>query len=77
MSRVVSMLTGDLEVSKVSSRPSYLTDWQFKEITGNNVSTEEFSGRVTQSTGSRGVPAGNIQTHSSEILLDSSFPEGR
>ena len=28
MSRVVSILTGDLEVSKVSSRPSYLTDWQ-------------------------------------------------
>ncbi|XP_078176433.1 putative LRR receptor-like serine/threonine-protein kinase At1g56130 [Carex rostrata] len=77
MSRVVSMLTGDLEVNKVSSRPSYLTDWQFKEITGNNFSTEEISGRVTQSTGSRGVPADGIPSHSSEISLDSSFPEGR
>ncbi|XP_078153567.1 putative LRR receptor-like serine/threonine-protein kinase At1g56140 [Carex rostrata] len=28
MSRVVSILTGDLEVRKVISRPSYLTDWQ-------------------------------------------------
>ncbi|KAL3609716.1 hypothetical protein D5086_000736 [Populus alba] len=35
MSRVVAMLTGDIEVSAVTSKPSYLTDWDFKDITGN------------------------------------------
>ena len=35
MSRVVTMLTGDIEVSHVTSKPSYLTDWDFKDITGN------------------------------------------
>ncbi|GLT28500.1 hypothetical protein SLA2020_034260 [Shorea laevis] len=36
MSRVVAMLAGDLEVSPVSSKPSYLTDWNFKDITVSN-----------------------------------------
>ena len=35
MSRVVAMLTGDIEVSAVTSKPSYLTDWDFKDITSN------------------------------------------
>ncbi|KAK6932000.1 Protein kinase domain [Dillenia turbinata] len=33
MSRVVAMLTGDIEVKAVTSKPSYLTDWNFKDIT--------------------------------------------
>ncbi|KAF9587454.1 hypothetical protein IFM89_002635 [Coptis chinensis] len=32
MSRVVGMLTGDIQVSTVVSKPSYLTDWQFNDI---------------------------------------------
>ncbi|KAK6931996.1 Protein kinase domain [Dillenia turbinata] len=35
MSRVVAMLTGDVEVSAVTSKPSYLTDWNFKDITSS------------------------------------------
>jgi hypothetical protein len=77
MSRVVSMLTGDSDVSRIASRPSYLTDWQFKEISENNFSTEEFSRPTTQSSGSRGVNAGISQPHSSEVLLDSVIYEGR
>ncbi|KAG5249509.1 LRR receptor serine/threonine-protein kinase [Salix suchowensis] len=34
MSRVVAMLAGDIEVSPVKSKPSYLTDMDFKDITG-------------------------------------------
>ncbi|KAJ6705339.1 PROMASTIGOTE SURFACE ANTIGEN PROTEIN PSA [Salix purpurea] len=34
MSRVVAMLAGDIEVSTVKSKPSYLTDMDFKDITG-------------------------------------------
>lgn len=33
MSRVVAMLSGDVEVSTVTSRPGYLTDWKFNDTT--------------------------------------------
>ncbi|KAK9267229.1 hypothetical protein L1049_009651 [Liquidambar formosana] len=33
MSRVVAMLAGDIEVRAVTTKPSYLTDWDFKDIT--------------------------------------------
>ncbi|KAL0731489.1 hypothetical protein Bca4012_027583 [Brassica carinata] len=33
MSRVVAMLSGDVEVSDVTSKPGYLTDWRFDDIT--------------------------------------------
>ncbi|GAU32796.1 hypothetical protein TSUD_152450 [Trifolium subterraneum] len=32
MSRVVAMLSGDIEVSDVTSRPGYLTDWKFDDV---------------------------------------------
>ncbi|KAL9452969.1 hypothetical protein AB3S75_008708 [Citrus x aurantiifolia] len=35
MSRVVAMLAGDIEVGTVISKPSYLTDWDFKDITAS------------------------------------------
>ncbi|XVE88512.1 hypothetical protein DITRI_Ditri19aG0075100 [Diplodiscus trichospermus] len=35
MSRVVAMLAGDIQVSSVITRPSYLTDWHFKDLTGS------------------------------------------
>ncbi|GKV44314.1 hypothetical protein SLEP1_g51506 [Rubroshorea leprosula] len=35
MSRVVTMLAGDIEASPVASKPSYLTDWDFKDITSS------------------------------------------
>ncbi|GLT87780.1 hypothetical protein SLE2022_058420 [Rubroshorea leprosula] len=33
MSRVVAMLSGDTKVSRVTSKPGYLTDWRFDDIT--------------------------------------------
>ncbi|KAK7313194.1 hypothetical protein VNO77_37694 [Canavalia gladiata] len=33
MSRVVAMLSGDVEVSTVTSKPGYLTDWKFEDVT--------------------------------------------
>ncbi|XP_034914857.2 probable LRR receptor-like serine/threonine-protein kinase At1g56140 [Populus alba] len=39
MSRVVAMFNGDIEVSTVTSKPSYLTDIDFKDIT-SSFSTE-------------------------------------
>ncbi|XP_058071781.1 probable LRR receptor-like serine/threonine-protein kinase At1g56140 isoform X5 [Magnolia sinica] len=35
MSRVVAMLSGDVKVSSVTSRPSYLTLWQFNDLTNS------------------------------------------
>ncbi|GMY39563.1 probable LRR receptor-like serine/threonine-protein kinase At1g56140 isoform X4, partial [Fagus crenata] len=34
MSRVVAMLSGDIEVNTVTSRPGYLTDWKFDDTSG-------------------------------------------
>ncbi|XP_031270055.1 probable LRR receptor-like serine/threonine-protein kinase At1g56140 [Pistacia vera] len=35
MSRVVNMLTGDLEIGDVTLKPSYLTDWNFNDETSS------------------------------------------
>ncbi|KAG5001071.1 hypothetical protein JHK87_022143 [Glycine soja] len=32
MSRVVAMLSGDIEVSTVTSKPGYLSDWKFEDV---------------------------------------------
>nr|XP_023912815.1 probable LRR receptor-like serine/threonine-protein kinase At1g56140 [Quercus suber] len=41
MSRVVAMLTGDIEVGIVTSKLSYLTDWNFKDRTSSFLSEED------------------------------------
>ncbi|XP_010480181.1 PREDICTED: probable LRR receptor-like serine/threonine-protein kinase At1g56140 [Camelina sativa] len=46
MSRVVAMLSGDVEVSDVTSKPGYLTDWRFDDTTGSSL-----SGFQTKDTG--------------------------
>ncbi|BFG32556.1 hypothetical protein CerSpe_188300 [Prunus speciosa] len=33
MSRVVAILSGEIEASTVMSKPSYLADWDFKDVT--------------------------------------------
>lgn len=33
MSRVVAMLSGDIEVTAVATKPAYLTDWKFSDST--------------------------------------------
>ncbi|ESQ29848.1 hypothetical protein EUTSA_v10011215mg [Eutrema salsugineum] len=38
MSRVVAMLSGDVEVSDVTSKPGYLTDWRFDDTTNSSLS---------------------------------------
>lgn len=35
MSRVVAMLAGDIELGVVTAKPSYLTDWDFEDITNS------------------------------------------
>ncbi|KAL9684537.1 hypothetical protein QQ045_021978 [Rhodiola kirilowii] len=40
MSRVISMLSGDIQISSVISKPSYLTDYDYNDIT-NSFQSEE------------------------------------
>lgn len=47
MSRVVAMLTGDIEVTPVASKPSYLTDWDFKDVTASFVTEGTSSSMVS------------------------------
>ena len=41
MSHIVAMLAGDIEVGNVTSKPSYLTDWNFKDVTSSFLSEED------------------------------------
>ena len=41
MSRVVAMLEGDIEVSTVASKPSYLTDWDVNEEGASGLLSED------------------------------------
>ncbi|XP_022851209.1 probable LRR receptor-like serine/threonine-protein kinase At1g56140 isoform X3 [Olea europaea var. sylvestris] len=45
MSRVVSMLSGDIEVPPVTSKPGYLTDWKFRDATTFMSNTESSTSR--------------------------------
>lgn len=50
MSRVVGMLSGDIEVATVTSKPGYLTDWKFDDISGINSMTIDMSTKGTDSS---------------------------
>nr|XP_007163965.1 hypothetical protein PHAVU_L001300g [Phaseolus vulgaris]XP_007163966.1 hypothetical protein PHAVU_L001300g [Phaseolus vulgaris]ESW35959.1 hypothetical protein PHAVU_L001300g [Phaseolus vulgaris]ESW35960.1 hypothetical protein PHAVU_L001300g [Phaseolus vulgaris] len=50
MSRVVAMLSGDMEVSSVTTKPGYLTDWNFEDVSSfitNITSYENSPSRAT------------------------------
>ncbi|CAL8148924.1 unnamed protein product [Prunus armeniaca] len=49
MSRVVAMLSGDIEVSTVMSKPSYLTDWDFKDVTTSSFLLDDDAPPSTES----------------------------
>ncbi|KAL5977026.1 hypothetical protein ACLOJK_021364 [Asimina triloba] len=49
MSRVVAMLSGNIEVSSVTSRPGYIADWQL-EKEGNSFMTSDGSREMTATT---------------------------
>ncbi|KAJ6714257.1 PROMASTIGOTE SURFACE ANTIGEN PROTEIN PSA [Salix viminalis] len=53
MSRVVAMLAGDIEVSAVTSKPGYLTDWDFKDITGTFTTENTRASSISEASKSR------------------------
>jgi hypothetical protein len=76
MSRVVAMLAGDIEVGIVTSKPSYLTDCNFKDITSNFLSEEDRKQRGDNSNTNRQLgdpipsPVNVIETMSDGIIGD-------
>nr|CAJ86314.1 H0525G02.11 [Oryza sativa] len=70
MSRVASMLAGDVEVPDVLTKPSYITEWQIK---GGNTSfaNSAVSGQSSSAPGSASEQQG------SSLFLNSVIPEGR
>jgi hypothetical protein len=71
MSRVVAILSSDAEVTEIVSKPSYLTEWEFKDLASHNFSTNKFSGSKETS--------GNVTSYSysSDVLKDSLIQDGR
>ncbi|KAE8722922.1 putative LRR receptor-like serine/threonine-protein kinase [Hibiscus syriacus] len=53
MSRVVAMLAGDIEVSTVTTKPSYITDWYYKDITGSFMNEESQTSNASDHSGSK------------------------
>lgn len=66
MSRVVTMLSGDIEVATVTTRPSYLTDWRFDDVTTNVTDVDHTS------TSNKGTD--NINCSSKTITTDPQSP---
>ena len=50
MSRVVAMFTGDIEVVNVTSKPSYLTYYGYKDISGTFTSEDSQTSFITGET---------------------------
>ncbi|KAK9155256.1 hypothetical protein Sjap_002736 [Stephania japonica] len=59
MSRVVAMLLGDIEVSTVTSKPPYLSDWEFNDV----ISFSSDKSRTSMST-NKGLSTSTSDSHS-------------
>ncbi|KAG8043492.1 hypothetical protein GUJ93_ZPchr0458g22280 [Zizania palustris] len=69
MSRVVSMLTGDMEVTEAVMKPSYISEWQIK---GGNTSFMN-----SNVGGESSSVSGPTSQQASSAFLSSIIPEGR
>ncbi|OMO83189.1 hypothetical protein CCACVL1_11528 [Corchorus capsularis] len=52
-SRVVALLAGEFEVSSVTVKPSYLTDWDFKDTTGSFIIEDTLTSFVSSNNNIR------------------------
>ncbi|XP_076894139.1 putative LRR receptor-like serine/threonine-protein kinase At1g56130 [Bidens hawaiensis] len=87
MSRVTTMLSGDIEIPVVKTKPSYLTDWDFDDITNafddeepmpsENTTMMTTTATTTTNTTSTGVDLMSLPIMLSEVIRKASFREGR
>ncbi|XP_031505232.1 probable LRR receptor-like serine/threonine-protein kinase At1g56140 [Nymphaea colorata] len=61
MSRVIAMLSGDIEVDAATSRPAYLTDWQFKDIS-STINTDTSTSKTSATTATDDYQSAPITT---------------
>lgn len=85
MSRVITMLSGDVEIPTVTTKPSYLTDWDFNDTTNtfddqepmSSESTTMMTATATTNTTSTGVDSMPSPIMLSEVIRKGSLREGR
>ncbi|KAK9992792.1 hypothetical protein SO802_022495 [Lithocarpus litseifolius] len=79
MSRVVAMLSGDIEVSTVTSRPGYLTDWKYDDITSVTSEVAIDTSYFNSSSASTGMvgDVGNSPADASKPMLGDTMEKGR
>ncbi|GJS45284.1 probable LRR receptor-like serine/threonine-protein kinase isoform X2 [Tanacetum coccineum] len=87
MSRVIAMLSGDVEISAVTTKPSYLTDWDFNDITNTfcddeptsslNTATTTTTTTTSFTTASSGTESMSSPIILSEVMNDGSLRERR
>jgi len=82
MSRVVAMLSGDIEVGTVTSRPGYLTDWKFDDVSSimTDVSAKGLDTSNYNSTASTSIVGGAeilSPNDPSKAILHDTLREGR
>ncbi|XP_075494806.1 LOW QUALITY PROTEIN: putative LRR receptor-like serine/threonine-protein kinase At1g56140 [Primulina tabacum] len=78
MSRVVAMLSGDVEVASVTTRPSYLTDWKFNDDT--TFISDDTENTHINSTNSTTMVSGSgtySPTNSAKPILHEVIGDGR
>ncbi|XP_028752449.1 probable LRR receptor-like serine/threonine-protein kinase At1g56130 [Neltuma alba] len=82
MSRIVAMLSGDIEVSTVTTKPGYLTDWKFDDVSsfitgwatkGSASGTSQYNSSPSKSTVSS---AAKSPGDASKPILSGIFGEG-
>ena len=79
MSRVVAMLSGDIEVSVVTSRPGYLTDWKYDDITNVTGEGAIDTSHFNSSTASTSIvgDVGNSPANVSKPVIGDTIKQGR
>lgn len=83
MSRVIAMLSGDIEISQVTTKPSYLTDWDFNDTTNTfyDEETPPFSSETTTittntNTNTTTSTSTGIESTSSPIIMSEMINNG-
>ncbi|XP_076935153.1 putative LRR receptor-like serine/threonine-protein kinase At1g56140 [Bidens hawaiensis] len=84
MSRVITMLSGDIEIPVVKTKPSYLTDLDFDDITNDfddeesmpSENTTMMTTSTTTNTTTTGVDFMSLPIMLSEVIRKGSFREG-
>ena len=79
MSRVVAMLSGDIEVSAVTSRLGYLTNWKYDDITNVTGEGATDTSHFNSSIASISIvgDVGNSLANASKPMIGDTIKQGR